>query len=464
MNPNPALPIAEFESETLELKSLAALAELATIARAAVAMLNAQGGEVWIGIKEGAGKNEVEPITGDAEAARERRRLQDHLLDVIEPVPQGREISVTAEPIGSGPEDAGRVLRVSLTPIPERRPYAFRRHGGRHFVRRFGDRIVPMSRDEIVQAIRHSHETAVPEGTTAQNVLQAETKELAAQDRFWIGLEPERAGDLDLRRLRETGLLADPTLSGTPRGGFNFTAAGYHGAPKLLSSGGKAALKVGDAELSLRLLRSGGVRFEAALREGFRVGRVPFVEADRLLSPEALLGYPVSVLRLAGTLLREPSLWRRLPGGDVWAALAITGLRGWGLLPGNLGEWPRYRYQISRFQDQDLLLQEPLRFTLSDLRERPDECAKRLVERVYDAFGIDLLPAVGGALLSHAGLPALEPGGYSRWVRLDLGGGDPKAARLRADNLLPNRFEWETRDGDLIPADSRWVRGWRYVR
>jgi hypothetical protein len=456
------LPIEKAEGETLELKSLGALREPETIAREAVAMLNSMGGEIWIGIKEGRSKNEPEPMPG-ADAAREKRRLEDHLLDVIEPTPMEGEVAVTDEPVGDGVDDGGRVLRVSLKPNPARRPYALRRHGGRFFLRRFGARIVPMSREEIGAAFHETSSVAAKDEAPA--ALRKELNALIEQaaSRFWLGLEPERAGDLKLRELRKTELLVDPTFSGTPRHSYNFTAVGYRGSVRIDNSQGKAALMIGDDIQSLRIYKSGGVRFAADLAETFWAGRVPFVEADRLLSPEALLGYVISVVRLEGRLFEEAPLWHHFPEGDIWAALGITGLQGWGLLPGDLAAWPSYRYQIRRFQDQDLLLQEPLRFTQEKLRDHPEECGMRLVEQIYDAFGIDLLPSISGASLGHAGLPPLEHDGYSRWVGLDLGGGTLKVARLRRDNLRPSRFEWETRDGDLIPAEGRWVHGWRPV-
>jgi hypothetical protein len=460
---NPELPVDKRESESLELKSRAALDEPDKIARGAVAMWKSGPGAVWIGIKEGQERNEVEPIP-DPEAARERRRLQDHLLDVIEPTPIAGEVMVSDEPVGSGTGEEGRVLRVTLRPLPERRPYAFRRHGGWHFLRRVGDRIVPMSRDEIVGALQVAPRSAEPD--TVPQVLRMEVKALLEQAaaRFWLGIEPESAGELDLRKLLDTELLTDPTLSNTPRGSYNFTAPAYRGAARVDRSRGRAAVMTGDNVVSLRVLASGGVRFEAALEEIFRVGRVPFVDEERLLSPEALLGYLVSVARLVGTLLgKGPPLWRQLPQGDLWAALGITGLEGWGLLPGDLAAWPANRYQIRRFQDKDLLLQEPLRFSQEQLRDHPDECGMRLVEQIYDAFEIDQLPSIDGAPLGHAGLPTLEPEGYSRWVSLDLGGGTRKIARLRRDNLRPSRYEWETRDGALIPAGGRWVHGWSSV-
>jgi|SRR5580693_6393702 hypothetical protein len=457
-----ALPLAAKEGETLELKSVAALAEPETIARGAVALLNTRGGEVWVGIREGENENQVEEIPA-AEVERQRKRLQDYLLDVIEPVPAAGEVSVTTVPVGGPADRGGGVLRVTVKARHAEGPYAVRRRGARLFVRRVADRTVVMSREEIVRAM---HPGAIPRASPgsdqATEILQREMKALTQQlpGRFWIGLEPAAGGDLRLRDVRATDLLADPTRSGTPRGSFNFTAAGYRKAPRVE----QGVLMVGDAGLSLRICRSGGVRFEAILAEHFWAGQVPYVDAPRLLSPEALLGYTLSVVRLMGKLLRETSLWRRMPEGDVWAALAMTGLAGWGLLPGDLIEWPSYRYQISRYQEKDLLLPEPLRFTHDDLLEHPDDCGLRLVERVYDAFEIDQLPSPTGAGLGHAGLPELRADGYSSWVILDLGGSVRKAARLRADPQRPERYEWETQEGDLIPADRRWVQGWRYAR
>jgi Putative DNA-binding domain len=464
MKQNPALPVREREGETLELKSRAALAEPETIARGAVAMLNAKGGDIWLGIKAAPGENELEPIP-EADAERERRSLQDHLLDTIEPTPTGQEITVTTESVDRGPHGGdGRVLRVELEPNDGHRPYAFRRRGGRHFVRRVGDRTVPMSRDELRELFSQTAAEAASPGAAAEQ-LRAEAKEVAEKraDRFWLGLEPASPGDLDLRALKRTDLLEEPALSGTARDSYNFSAAAYHGRPRIGQAGGQTGMTVGGDALQLRVLRSGGLRFEAALAETFRVGRVPFVAEERLLSPEALLGYPVSVFRLAGTLLDEHSLWRHAPQGDWWGTLAISGLRGWGLFPGDLANWQSYRYQGRRFDDDYLLLQDLLRFTQEDLGERPEDCAMRLVERIYDAFEIEILPTLVGAALGHARLPVIERDGYSRWVSLDLGGGVRRPARLRRDNLRPRRFEWETDEGSLIPADGRWVHGWKFT-
>jgi schlafen family protein len=69
------------EGAKLERKSAAALKDLRVLARATVALLNARGGHVIVG------QREDRTIEGIANAERERDRLQQYLLDSIEPPP-----------------------------------------------------------------------------------------------------------------------------------------------------------------------------------------------------------------------------------------------------------------------------------------------------------------------------------------------------------------------------------------
>jgi hypothetical protein len=371
------LPLTEPEGERLELKSKDVLREPEKVAREAVAMLNSHGGEIWIGIREAGDRREVESI---ADAEGERRRLQDHLVDVIEPRLTSKEIAVTIE----GKDEGGPVLLVAVEPQGGRGPYAFLRpQGARYFLRRFGDRIVPMSREEILAGSR-AVEGAESRG--AKTLREDFDRLLASRkEGFWLRLEPDRPGDLRLDRLAKSDLLVDPTVSGTPRSSFNFTSAAYHGRARLVDQG--KALRSGDEELSLRLLRSGGLEFVASL-DSLWAGRVPYVEGERLLSPEALLGYPISVFRLVGSLLADRSLWHEPPSDGLWAMLAVLGLEGWQLLPGSLATWPSRRRQVQVFRSRDFLMDEPLIFSRENVIERPDECSVRIVRRLYEAFEI----------------------------------------------------------------------------
>ena len=370
------LPLSEPEGERLELKSKDVLREPEKVAREAVAMLNSHGGEIWIGIREAGSHHEIEPI---ADAEGERRRLQNHLVDVIEPRLTSKEIAVAIE----GKDEGGPVLLVTVEPQGGRGPYALlRSNGARYFLRRLGDRIVPMSREEILAGSRTARKEDRPGAVT---ILREDLSRLRENRKggLWLRLEPERAGDLSFSRLDESGLLTDPTLTGTPRSSYNYTATSYHGRARLAVH--EKALQVGDDELSLRLFRSGGLAFAATLGSLW-AGRVPFVEAERLLSPEALLGYTISVFRLASTILEDRSLWDELPSGGLWTMLAVLGLEGWQLLPGSLAEWSSRRHQVQTFSYADF--SEELFFPREEVLERPDDCGLRIIRLLYAEFGI----------------------------------------------------------------------------
>ena len=384
------IPLESPESEHLEFKSKEILLEPDKVAREVVAMLNALdsrlggGGEIWIGVRPSPKLVEVQAIE---DPERERRRLQDYLLDVIEPHPSGREVAVsTVAAAGQG----GPVLLVRVKPPdPARRPFALMRpHGGRYYLRRFGDRLVPMSREEIFDLARQAPGSR-EENQAVQSLRDGMRQALARRcARLWLGIESETAGEMDFGRIEESGLLSDPTRSGTPRSSFNFTTAAFYGRARLDSDpGARSSLRLGDDSISLRLLKTGGLRLEAAM-EKLSAGRVPFLEEANLLSPEPILGYLISTLRLTSAILNDASLWQRQPGGQVWALLGFVGLEGWGLLPGNLGNWPARRHEVRRFPWQDLIPATPLGFSREQILRDPDGCAMRLVRLLYEAFGI----------------------------------------------------------------------------
>jgi len=379
------LPLKQKEGERLEFKSRRILVDPEKVARAAVAMLNASGGEVWIGIMEAPGSNVVEPIE---EVERERARLQDSLLDLIEPRCLHHEVAVTVEGEGQG----GSVLRVALTPDSRRRPFALLgSHGGRYFLRRFDNRIVPMTREEIRDGfVQHP---GSGEGAEAPAKLRDERTRLVESNarRFSLLLEPAGRGQLRLERLEETGILADPTCTGTPRSSYNYAAAFIHGRAEGADEGGESLLRVGDDALSLRVYEGGGIRFGSSL-ESLAGGRIFDLSGGRLvgtpqvLSPEALLGYTLSSFRLAAQLLASDDLWDRLPAPPMWAALFIAGFEGWVLPPGlNSLTW-RYEVERHRYADKDYF-GEPLAFRFEEVQQHPDTCGLRLLRRLYWRFG-----------------------------------------------------------------------------
>ena len=103
--------------------------------------------------------------------------------------------------------------------------------------------------------------------------------------------------------------------------------------------------------------------------------------------PFALIELPLSVLRLAKHVLELAQ-----SSGEVLVDLAMFGAEGRTLLPGSpQGFSPNPPGKL----DGDLLLPQPLRFTVDELRASPEKCNLRLITVVYQAFGLerDDLPA-----------------------------------------------------------------------
>ena len=82
---NDPIPLGQPEGERLEFKGRDVLRHLSNVSREVVAMLNASGGDIWIGLVEEQGRAvRVEAIENPA---REINRLRDHFSDAIEPSP-----------------------------------------------------------------------------------------------------------------------------------------------------------------------------------------------------------------------------------------------------------------------------------------------------------------------------------------------------------------------------------------
>jgi len=123
----------------LELKSAAVLKQPEGILREVVGMLNADGGLIVIGVEEEAGQAVAIEDVEHAEA--QQIALQDQILDRIQPRPQDATVKIVE--IGDK-----QVLTVNVTPGVNK-PYAFSRQGALVFVRRYHDRLRPMSLDEV---------------------------------------------------------------------------------------------------------------------------------------------------------------------------------------------------------------------------------------------------------------------------------------------------------------------------
>ena len=367
------LPLGQKEGPRLEFKGRDSLKTPEDIAREVVAMLNAEGGEVWVGLREEDGRAVVvEPIDN---ADREVRRLLDSLVDSIEPSLSGGELRL--EPVEEDGE--GPVLRILVKPSSGQRPYALLRKGGRHFVTRIADRIRPLSREEIrsfFQELGANRDTALQEA--AEQVL-ADRMSVAKkrQALFWLRLEPAADIAIDIQATEVRDLFREPTLSGNRSSGWSF--ARLQSLP-VLSIGRLTNDPASPRHIEIR--RDGGLLFQASLES------LKWKGED--IWPFILLEYPVSAFRIARKLYEG-----KMDGGDaVVADLALFGLRGLKLRPGSPGTWfGSNRARIFNEAD-DFLLDSPLVFKAEEVESEPDLCGFRLVERVYEAFGLgrDAIP------------------------------------------------------------------------
>jgi len=366
----PRVPVGKREGLRLEFKGRDSLGEPASIGREVVAMLNAEGGEVWIGVEERDGC--AAAIQGIAAPERAEAVLQDHLVDTIEPSPLPDEVRL--EQVSMPGQEA--VLVVLVNPQEGRRPYAQLKGGGRHYLVRVGARIRPMSREEILSR------TGVPVGAgtqrnEARRRLLEEREEIQRESRevFWIQIRPGPPQRIDLEDTRLLDYLRDPRRTGNRQAGWGFTNPYLE--PQCKPHLGLLTLGVEDEGPQTEIRQDGSIVFSAPL-ESLRWKR-----QEREIWPFALLEYPVSLFRLASALYRD------LPepdGGEVVADLVFVGLQDWVLKPYS-PDTVLYRVRSgAKFQEEDLLYPEPLVFHWREVLDEPDRCAFRLVERVYKAF------------------------------------------------------------------------------
>ncbi|HEY4562501.1 MAG TPA: ATP-binding protein [Thermoanaerobaculia bacterium] len=381
------IPLGKREDLHLEFKAAEALKDPEKIAREVVAMLNAEGGEVWVGLREEDGV--AVAVEGIPEPELSRQSLRDFLVSTVEPSPFPGEIEIDLIP-----SPRGSILRLRAKPDSSRKPYALLRKSGRFFWIRIADRLRFMDREEIRKSFQGS-KPSPDELRRAEEILKVELDALqreAGRDRsgiFWLRILPVPRFSLDLDALLKGNLLLDPQETGNRRTGKTF----LQGGTPHLRSGRLVAGKSEAAALSI--YRNDGIKLRLPL-ERFHAGHDPGAAKPLYWLP--LMEIPVSVFRLLSTMLKVESCWEKPFAPDTLfvCSIALFGLEGWTLRPFSpqlspLDGWMNYLLAEPRSSsDQDFILANPLLFTISEVRDHPDRCGFLLTSRVYEAFGFGL--------------------------------------------------------------------------
>jgi predicted HTH transcriptional regulator len=181
--------LGKAEGDRLEFKEAEALRRPANIAREVVGFLNAQGGDIWIGVKEGGGKAVELQTIPNIETAR--RSLLDSLIDLIEPQFNQEEVGVSCE---------GTLIRVSVSRSGQNPPYAVR-DGGRRFLVRIDDRLREMSREELASAFSagstKKESSMQASAQTKDELRKAQRSEALAKDQLWLRIVPTESLQID---------------------------------------------------------------------------------------------------------------------------------------------------------------------------------------------------------------------------------------------------------------------------
>lgn len=368
------LPIGKSESQELEFKSRESLQRPVKIAREVAAMLNSgKGGRVWIGIVE---EDEVavgiEPIE---EAPKERRRVEDGLVELIEPPPDREVVSVDIVEI-----DAGKLLVVVVHPSPRPAPYALLQNGGRVYAKRFGARIRPLTREEIRDAFLATEEPTGGEDALEKARSRAHDRRRVIINTILVQIIPAKNQHLDLSK-EQRELLADPERTGSRAGGWTYGHEFSRFSP-------------GHDEWKLEFKTSRGtvtttIRSDGSVESMAGIDFVDF-EEKRELYPFALVEYPTSVLRLFRTMHRARD--ETAAAGPCFVGLSLHGLRGWKLRPRSpdaavYRELPGHPHLT--YEESDVLSVDLASVDWEDLMSDDDRVALRLVRGVYRTFGYE---------------------------------------------------------------------------
>lgn len=374
--------IGQREGQRLEFKGREKLDDREQLGLEVVAFLNAEGGDLYIGVREEDGR--AVAIEGVEDVEGQIDKLANYLVDSVEPSPGAQELEMSREVFG----EEGPIIRVGVS-AGVNGPYALTgKKGGRRFYTRFGARKRPMGREELAAAFAGSSRDESPVGK-ARRTLLVDRDELqqTPEEWFWVGIQPAENAGLDLHESAFTRYLRDPEAIGVQR-----DLASFHVPfePEPMQGRLVAWAIPFDRLVKETVLREdGGIRFRSVIHLLYQHAHG---SSPRRINPEMLIGVPLSLFRLAAAALHG----KLEPTDPLVVDLALLGVgrEEARLMPGH---WrvPGPGRSAGVFDEgEDLTLIAPLEFTFGEFVEEPERCVFRLLRPVYESFGLreDAIP------------------------------------------------------------------------
>lgn len=379
------LPLGKPESQELEFKSRQVLEDFrgVVLARAVAAMMNGDGGVIWVGVRERSERAvDVEPI---ADPKGEIRRSWDHLGDVLEPKPTHDDLAIEHVPCAGG-----AVLRFEIFSRADRGPVAVLQRQARLYPLRTGARTRLMTHEELAARFRKAG-TAAGDPARQLEAARDEIRKVREADaslggsRFLLSavLAPPPEGGIDVlgREVRE--LLKDP---GKIKVSGDLYASVVHPRIDEWTEQRKSprSLTAGDpAYRALEVFGAGRTTFRSNLRALARPLLPGMHEDLSEIQPVVLLGLVVSFARVSAKLfgLVKPVKRDRVV---LDLSLTVSPREHWVLRPGS----PQANLFADPVELGDYELPVPTDVAWPEFDEDPDRVAAGLVARLYQDFGL----------------------------------------------------------------------------
>lgn len=377
------------EGQKLEFKGRDSVDDARTIPRAVCAMLNADGGEVLVGVKDDGHEDPLDDPLGA------ERAVHDKLISTISPsLPKQLKIERF---------DDAAALRIVVPAGEKHALYAVKSTEGRFFVPiRSGARTQNLDWLEIRHKLANGASPTATADWSPERVRSemATWIELASAEPssslrsmgglfVWLGVETRGSEDLlDAVRPELIRVVGDPETIGIDRDGWHFSTLATRLGTQVVRQKDNRLLS-GDLAEGYRCLdvfaRGGLVlRFATRLGSEMRWGQnIAEQERSTILNPWALSESISSCARLLDALLEAADV----EPVRVWGALELTRSSGLQLPPHrpNIAAfhlWHRWPPALT-----DAVVSANREIDGSEFRERPDRLAHRLLTDVYRTFG-----------------------------------------------------------------------------